>query len=129
MLYSRTLFYSYTFCQIPWLIHVESFFHSDIISKVLQNDDTDKWCEKWICFREHDLVVAQGGVDRGIWSRDKDHFGAAGADLLHIGNHLGEDIRLCRHSDDRDIIGDKGDGAMLQFPGSICLRVDIADLL
>ena len=68
-----------------------------------------------------DLVVALGG--------DGDDVGAAGADLLHVGDHLVEDRRVGRDADDRRRLVEQRDRAVLHLAGRVGVGRDVGDLL
>ncbi len=121
------LFYGHGFCEISRLIHIISSLDRGVVSEELHRDDGEDRCDKGIDSRDTDGL---GRVLRDfciIDEADAEDFGAAGADFLNIAVHLRADIILGRHGDDRGFRRNEGEGAMLQFTGSVGLRMDVGD--
>jgi hypothetical protein len=60
---------------------------------------------------------------------DEDDPAAARCDLLHVRHGLFEEAVMRRDDDDRHVLVDQRDRAMLQFAGSIAFGVDVGDFL
>src|SRR3546814_3847037 len=69
------------------------------------------------------------GARETIGVRQQDHLAAARRHLLHVGGGLLEQRPRGGADDDRHVLVDEGDGAVLHLAGGVALGVDVADLL
>ena len=123
------LFHRHALGQVSGLVDIEALRHADIIREELQGNDGQAGRKMRIdagdVGREiHgilDIVFSVGG--------DAAQVRAAGLALDHVGESLLVELVLGEDADDQRAVLDEADGAVLEFPGSIGLAVDVADLL
>ena len=60
---------------------------------------------------------------------DQQHLAAARHDFLHVGDGLLEQRVMRRDDDDRHVLVDQRDGAVLHLAGGIAFGVDVGDFL
>ena len=124
------LFYRHRFRQIPGLVDVTALHTGHIVGEQLQGQDAQAGQHEVGDVRHAELVVRL--LLQGLFlapHSDAQHHRAPGFYLPDIAHHLVEELLVGGDGDDQRPVLQQGDGAMLQLPGGVGLRVDIADLL
>ena len=124
------LFYRHRFRQIPGLVDVTALHTGHIVGEQLQGQDAQAGQHEVGDVRHAELVVRL--LLEGLLlllHGDTQHHGAPGLHLPHVAHHLVEQLLVGGDGDDQRPVLQQGDGAVLQFAGSVGLRVDVADFL
>ena len=124
------LFYRHRFRQIPGLVDVTALHTGHIVGEQLQGQDAQAGQHEVGDVRHAELVVRL--LLEGLLlllHGDTQHHGAPGLHLPHVAHHLVEQLLVGGDGDDQRPIFQQGDGAVLQLPGGVGLRVDVADFL
>ena len=107
------LFYGYGLGQVSGLVYVQIFSNGGIVGDQLQNsrDGEDRKFIRQI--RYGDAHVGDIVVQHGALLGKKDDKSPSGFNLPHIEIGLGKDMVLGSDGDNRHVLGDQGNGAVL----------------
>src|SRR6478752_7874850 len=127
------LFYGHALGQVAWLVHVVTLGRGECEGEDLQRNRCEQRRQERRGLRDVEHVLGVG-LHRFIpLFRDHDRPGAAGADFLDVGDHLGvQRVAAARgrdHHEDGLAFLDQGDRAVLELAGGEALGVDVCELL
>src|SRR4051794_33629922 len=115
--------------QVARLIDVQATQAGDAIGEQLERDHGQDRLQHPVGAGHVEHVGRVGRDPLVPLGGDGDDVGAAGADLLHVGDHLVEHGRLGRHHHDGRPLLEQGDRPVLLLPGRVGVRGDVGDLL
>ena len=118
------------FRQVPGLVDVEAAQAGDAVGEQLQRYDGQHGLQERRRARDVDDVVRVVLDVLVAVRRDRDHVGAAGAHLLDVRHDLVvHPLVVGGDHDDRSVLVEQGDGAVLHLPCRVRLGRDVRDLL
>ena len=107
------LFYRYRFRQISRLVYIQILSERSIIGNQLQHDSDREHGEAVVYIRNADSDISQIVIHYRAFFCQQNYKGSAGFDLTDVGNGLGEHMFLSCNGNDRYLIRNQGNGAVL----------------
>ena len=115
--------------EVPWLVHVGAPRDRGVVREQLERDHGEDRRQRLVRVG-HPQHLVREPRDRGVaLGGHRDHLGVARPALHDVADQLVVDPRPGGDRDQRALDVEQRDRAVLELPGGVALRVDVADLL